>query len=213
MPPLWPTKAGLPFETQSNELTRACHRLENMETDCVEKSSPELRAELSRLTHPAEDAELEWLDFQIREIAALNEWHPHSVALHTPSTDATAKMNCFTYALDIDPDAISDMCLGKVFPGSEFVSTLMRSALCATDGAETGGIVLYLDSANLPRHAGKIGGGGRIISKWGACRTHIWEHGLWEVPIEYGDEARFFECPTPGMAAQCYLTWAKAKGL
>ena len=84
--------------------------------------SRELREELSRLTYPPQDAGLEWLDVQIREIAALNKRHHHSVVLHTPSSDATAKMSCFTCALDIGPDAISDMCLEKIFPGAEFVS-------------------------------------------------------------------------------------------
>jgi hypothetical protein len=85
------------------------------------KGSRELREELSRLTHPAEDAGMDWLDLQIREVAALNERCPHGIAVETPSTDATAKMSCFTCALDIAPEAISDMCL-EVFPGSEFVT-------------------------------------------------------------------------------------------
>ena len=109
---------------------------------------------------------MEWLDVQIREIAALNKRHHHSVVLHTPSSDATAKMSCFTCALDIDPDAISDMCLEKIFPGAEFVD-LMRGALRTTDRADADCIVVYLDSVGSPKHAGKIGGGGRITSKWG----------------------------------------------
>ena len=175
--------------------------------------SRELRQELSRLTYPPQDAGLEWLDVQIREIAALNKRHHHSVVLHTPSSDATAKMSCFTCALDIDPDAISDMCLEKIFPGAEFVSTLMRGALRTTDRADAACIVVYLDSVGSPKHAGKIRGGGRITSKWGAGRTHIWEHGLWEVSTEYGDEVRLFKRPPQGWAVQRYLAWAKAKGL
>jgi hypothetical protein len=175
--------------------------------------SCELREELSRLTYPPQDAGLDWLDVQIREIAGLDKQHHHIIVLHTSSSDATAKLSCFTFALDIDPDAISDMCLGKIFPGAEFVSTLMRGALRIQDRPETDGIVVYLDSADSPKHAGKIRAGGRVTSKWGAGRTHIWEHGLWEVPTEYGDEVRFFQRPPQGLAVRCYLAWAKAKGI
>jgi len=160
-------------------MTRGCH---------------ELRTELSRLTYPADDAGMDWLDFQIREIAALNERCAHSIVVDSPSSDATAEMNCFTRAFDIEPGAINDMCLGDVFPGSNFVSALMRGALSAKEEADTttGDIVIYLDGDSAPRHAGKISGGGKIISKWGAGRTHVWKHGLWEVPVEYGNDVQFF---------------------
>jgi hypothetical protein len=41
--------------------------------------------------------------------------------------------------------------------------------------------------------------------------THIWEHLLWEVSDEYGDEVRYFERLT--MAAEVYRAWAVDRGL
>jgi hypothetical protein len=56
--------------------------------------------------------------------------------------------------------------------------------------AKVGDIVLYF-ADGVVKHAGiVIGPDGRISSKWGQAEVH--EHGLWEVPIGYGDTAAVY---------------------
>lgn len=169
--------------------------------------NPELRAELQRLTVPPGDAGIEWLDVQILEMEELNKRIPHSVRLHTRLSRAILELNCFMFALDIAPDAVADMCLGHIFPGQRFVKFLLaREHLRET---EAGTIAIYFRDG-LPEHAGKRDGG-TVISKWGSGGTHIWEHALWDVPAEYGDEVRFF-AGLPGVV-DLYLKWAEAHGI
>jgi hypothetical protein len=87
----------------------------------------ELRAELYRLTLPPEDADLGWLDVQVREMEALNERIPHSVRLHRRFSLPIYEVNCFMFALGIEADAVSDMRLGPVFPGKQFVESLLAN--------------------------------------------------------------------------------------
>src|ERR1700752_1742823 len=89
--------------------------------------NPELRAELQRLTEPPRGAGVEWFDVQIREMDKLNKRIPHSVRLHTRCSEAIYDYNCFMFALDIAPDAISDMRSRDVFPGQKFVQFLLAN--------------------------------------------------------------------------------------
>ncbi len=50
-------------------------------------------------------------------------------------------------------------------------------------------IILYFDGSE-PKHAGKIKNG-KIISKWGP--QHLWEHDIWDVPIHYGKQIKFYK--------------------
>src|SRR6266851_2943008 len=149
----------------------------------------ELRAELYRLTLPPEGVDLGWLDVQVREMEALNERIPHSVRLHRRFSPPIYEVNCFMFALGIEADAVSGMRLGPVFPGKQFVESLLANGdLREVEGE--GPIVIYFRDG-APEHAGRWGGAA-VISKWGAAGTHIWRHALWDVPASYGDEARFF---------------------
>jgi len=118
------------------------------------------------------------------------------------------------YALGIEADAVRDMCLGHVFPGVEFISALMRDTLNfrGEGQAAVGDIAIYLDNG-APRHAGKVGADGAIISKWGSGRTHVWRHGLWEIPHHYGDQVRFAKPLPVGQAIAAYREWAAERGL
>jgi len=48
-------------------------------------------------------------------------------------------------------------------------------------------VVAYFKAGAI-KHFAKIDNN-TIISKWG--RGHAWEHGLWEVPYTYGDQAKY----------------------
>jgi hypothetical protein len=137
----------------------------------------------------------------------LNERIPHSVRLHERFSRAIYETNCFMVALDIKPDAVTDMRLGDIFPGKHFVNFLLANGyLCEV---AKGSVVVYF-RGDSPVHAGKHDGA-VVISKWGAAATHIWRHALWDVPRSYGDEVRFFRrLPT---AVDLYRDWAAARGL
>ncbi len=168
----------------------------------------ELRAELYRLTLPPEGADLGWLDVQVREMEVLNERIPHSVRLHTWFSPPIYEVNCFMFALGIEADAVSDMRLGPVFPGKQFVESLLANGDLREVEGEGPVVIYFRDGA--PEHAGRWGGAA-VISKWGAAGTHIWRHALWDVPASYGDEARFFAAlPT---AVALYRRWAADRGL
>lgn len=146
-----------------------------------------LRAELYRLTLPPEGTDLGWLDVQVREMEALNERIPHSVRLHRRFSPPIYEVNCFMFALGIEADDVSDMRLGPVFPGKQFVESLLANGdLREVEGE--GPIVIYFRDG-APEHAGRWGGAA-VISKCEAAGTHIWRHALWDVPASYGDEAR-----------------------
>lgn|SRR6266478_4195215 len=123
----------------------------------------ELRAELYRLTLPPEGVDLGWLDVQVREMEALNERIPHSVRLHRRFSPPIYEVNCFMFALGIEADAVSDMRLGPVFPGKQFVESLLANG----DLREVeGGSHRHLFSRRRAGDAGRWGGAA-VISKWG----------------------------------------------
>jgi hypothetical protein len=171
-------------------------------------ANPELRRELQRLTEPPEGTGTEWLKDQIRQMEELNKQLPHSVRLHTRCSEDIYDLNCFMFALGIEPHAVSDMRLGHIFPGEKFVQHLLADGHLI-ETATTPSIGIYFRD-NVPLHAGKIDAK-NVISKWGAGGTHIWQHNLRDVPASYGDEVRFFaDLPT---AVELYLKWAADHGL
>jgi len=131
----------------------------------------ELRAELYRLTLPPEGVNLGWLDVQVREMEALNERIPHSVRLHRRFSPPIYEVNCFMFALGIEADAVSDMRLGPVFPGKQFVESLLANGDLREVEGEGPTVIYFRDGA--PEHAGRCGGAA-VISKWGAAGTHMW---------------------------------------
>jgi hypothetical protein len=179
----------------------------------MENGNLELRAELRRLTAPPDGAGLAWLNVQIQEMEKLNERLPHSVRLHTQFSPEIGEANCFMFALGIEPDSVRDMCLGNVFPGKSFMQFLLRKRhLDERDILERpvdDDIVVYLQGG-VPEHAGKQRVD-KVISKWGSGGTHIWEHALWDIPAEYGTEARCFAPLTT--AVEIYRAWAASHGL
>jgi len=174
--------------------------------------SHQLRAELTRLTNPPADAGLEWLDHQIQKIAKLNEKYPHNIRLEARWSQATLEMNCFMYALNLNPDAIRDICSDDVFPGEAFVHFLISNGCIEAkpvlpSAASDNDVVIYFDAGGKPTHAGIIRGA-RIISKWGSRVTHIWEHEIFEVPDYYGDDVRVFRAPDQKRIVLAYIGWA-----
>ena len=49
-------------------------------------------------------------------------------------------------------------------------------------------IIVYFNG-DVPKHFGSIDGN-KIMSKWEE-RGHVWSHGIWEVPLSYGESVRY----------------------
>lgn len=58
---------------------------------------------------------------------ALNERIAHSVRLQRRFSPPIYEVNCFMFALGIEAGAVSDMRLGPVFPGKQFVESLLAN--------------------------------------------------------------------------------------
>ena len=114
------------------------------------------------------------------------------------------------YALDLmNENALRNITKDNpdVYPKSEFVSYLMEQFMNEIDPSEAsdGDIVIYFCNKK-PKHAGKFHSG-YIISKWG-IQSHLWRHGLYEVPISYGNEVRFFGKLKPNAYMNGFKMWA-----
>jgi hypothetical protein len=175
------------------------------------KGSAELRAELERLTKPAGGAAAVRLDEQISEIAALSTKYPHSIVLNERASVARQRTNCVMYALGIEAETVEDWCNGSVHPGLDFMAWLVKEKLTAKTGEPSDGdIVVYLRDDQRPLHAG-VAKDGQIISKWGSGGTHVWRHGVFEIPSSYGSDARVYERISPEQAILAFREWAKPR--
>jgi hypothetical protein len=151
---------------------------------------------------------------QITAIDALRARTPHSIRLVSaavPGDRATFGFTCFQYAfalVDPPPAIVTIATLyPHVFPSREFVEFLIRNALVEVteDLVQDGDSIVYADQGII-RHAGVMKRG-RVQSKWGTA--HLWEHGVLEVPVEYGSELRFFRPISTGEAQFAFLVYAE----
>ena len=160
----------------------------------------ELRDALNRLTMAPDGMGIEWLETQIKEIETLKVRHPHSIALHTVWDSKLTDVNCYMFALGLATNEIADWRDVGIQPDTKtgFIGLLLKSTIltrCASDEMPQRGLVFYFTDDDRPVHAGRCAAGA-VISKWGDGCTHIWRHGLWEVPSSYGVRVRFFEMPS-----------------
>ena len=111
--------------------------------------------------------------------------------------------NCFMWAFGLwDEKGPADLVPDKhnIYPRSDFADYLVDYYLkeIAEEETRTGDIVIYFKDGN-PVHAG-IWDSGLVVSKWGLY-SHLWKHGVCELPIEYGEEIRFYR-PLPEKTIQ-----------
>ncbi len=120
--------------------------------------------------------------------------------------------SCMTYALGLDTtDTYRRVALAfepPVFAGKDFAHWLIGEVE-EVDGPTLGCLVFYFEGETW-RHVGTIDDaeGPRVLSKWGEMA--VFEHGLAEVPIGYGDTARFFRKPNQKDALALFLRYARS---
>lgn len=66
--------------------------------------------------------------------------------------------------------------------------------------------VLYLTNS-APSHAARLKGRDRFVSKWGLGL--LWEHGLYELPVSYGERHKLFALTGEHEAIKVFLEYAK----
>ena len=126
----------------------------------------------------------------------------------------TFQFNCFMYVMDVTNCPSIEKIMKDypaIFIGSDFMKYLIQNRLQKINLSDKreGDIIIYF-SNNKPEHAGKIFSN-RITSKWGT--GHMWEHEIFETPQTYGDTYVIFKSISGQEALNCFLAYAKAKGV
>jgi len=179
-----------------------------------------LRKELDRLTTPPPEAGGDWLRKQVEAINILGRSHKHTIEIFELASDklnGNAWVNCYMYALSIEPARVNDLCEGDVFPNSKFVAQIIEKKLLVQverglSKAHEGDIAIYFDADCKPSHAA-ITRNGKFVSKWGGrgVLAHVWSHGAYEVPAQYGDDIRLFAPTSNDQIIETYRDWAAAQ--
>ena len=154
------------------------------------------------------------VSIQITLIESLSTILPHTIRLEEEAklnNDKSWQYNCFTYAFRLweSPEFVDiNEHFSFLLPNSSFVSYLIAGHLTQTvqdDVKDDDYIIYFLNDE--PQHAGRIRKD-KIVSKWGMY--HLWEHGIWEIPIQYGDRVCFFEQISIEECVSAFKTWVDA---
>ncbi len=98
----------------------------------------------------------------------------------------------------------------EIFVGVKFVEfCLSQEYLCeiSLNKVKNDDIIIYFDENSYLQHVGKIKNG-RVISKWGKS-GNLYEHSIWEVPIDYGADVKYFEGISEGDFEKYFIEYAK----
>jgi hypothetical protein len=152
---------------------------------------------------------------QIPRIAELNARFPHSISLlHAaiPDKPETFQFNCYEHSFGLARAESATRIMKEywhVFPGREFVQFLLDTRLeeIPMDKARDGDSVIYA-GAEI-EHAGIVRVE-RIESKWGL--GHLWRHGVYEIPLRYGNHVRYFRRLTSETCVGAFLEYAAERG-
>jgi hypothetical protein len=168
-------------------------------------------------TQRADEGLAKWLLGQIPRIAELHNRFSHSISLvqafipgnFVPGKPETYGFNCYQHSFGLAKDerviGIMRGHGGRVFPDRQFVQNLVDARLQSISAAEAvdGDHIVY--SSTQVEHAGIMRQGG-VESKWGGV-GHLWHHGVFEVPLRYGDRVRFFRRLDPEVSIRAFLEY------
>jgi hypothetical protein len=178
-----------------------------------------LRECLEEITITCEDERLAAckLSEQITRIAELKTRFPHSISLVQAAVrdePRESRFNCYAHSFGLARDQRVLRAMAehypRIFPGRQFVQTLVDGRLQSVSADETvdGDHVVYL--SNQIEHAGIVREG-RVESKWGL--GHIWHHGEFEVPVRYGDSVLYFRRLDREVSVRAFLEYAREYGV
>ena len=174
-----------------------------------EKNDEVLRKALSEITtkHVRKQAHA-----QIPLIEGLRERYGHSISLvqqALPGRPETGQFTCYQYAfnlVDAPPEVVRIASTHQeIYPSPAFVQYLIDHVLIELPAPKDGCVIVYSDD-QIIKHAGRMQGQ-MVVSKWGTA--HLWRHRIYEVPITYGSDVRFFEAIQAAQSAQAFIRYAE----
>lgn len=151
----------------------------------------------------------------VGRVAALRSTHHHSIEIASDPEVADLRLGrytCFMHAFGLvysTPVKEIARTFPETYPSREFVRSLIARYLSEIGRADTldGDVVVYLNGDTIT-HVGKMRLG-RVVSKWGT--GHLWEHGIPEVPDQYGNTARFYHAIGRTKAEEAFVAYAKQR--
>jgi len=169
------------------------------------KNDFQLRKKISGITTGYDSANQN--DF----MRALSQEYPHSIKLI--KEDLCDASNCYMYALDMtDSPELKEIASshGTIFPNWKFIMFLIDNDILKekNDNEYNNDIIIYFNDDDIPTHAGKISANS-VTSKWG--RFHIWEHGIFEIPMVFGNKFKTFSKISRKSAIDSFLKYADLK--
>jgi hypothetical protein len=145
------------------------------------------------------------------KIAELRRRYHHTIV--QLDGDTAPFVFCLPYALNLCESltrviskSYKQLIIGKnlSFVGLPFADWL-RERLKPIDRPEPGCLVFYF-KARLWAHAGTFIRMGVVKSKWGMFPAY--EHGIWEIPLIYGDEIHFYQRPGEREVVRLFLQFS-----
>ena len=142
------------------------------------------------------------------KIAELRRLHHHTIV--PIDGDAAPFVFCLPYALNLCVSltrviykTYEELIIGKNlrFVGLPFADWLL-GRLTPIDQPEPGCLVFYFKST-LWAHAGRFVRFGVVESKWGMFPAY--QHGMWEIPLNYGNEICCYRMPGEREGVQLFL--------
>lgn len=118
-------------------------------------------------------------------------------------------VRCFTFCFSLQGH-VPEMRRAQACPNDRYVHCLVKRGVLvmrkSLDLARHGDHVIYFTS-NLGYQHGGIWEDGRVRSKWG--RLPVFSHGIWDVPIGYGNNVRIYPALDPELAWQSCREWIR----
>ena len=148
-------------------------------------------------------------------IEELRRTTDHSITVRR-SEPPLARYTCAVHAFHLVEDRVylrvATFGSGRTFAGSEFITFLLAHKLLTPreeDAVVPGDLILYF-ADGVFRHVGRMLTESRVLSKWGT--GGLYEHEVWEVPCNYGDQTNYFTGPNADASLALFVKYAENQG-
>jgi hypothetical protein len=167
-----------------------------------------LRHKLSEITETAPVQE------HPARIEALQSKHGHTITVvdsEYPIERYTCGVHAFYLIEDPTYVEIAGFGLSRTFAGPEFIDFLVQNELLSPrqQPIVPGDLIVYFDGDTF-RHVERMKTEARVLSKWGT--GWLFEHGVWEVPSNYGETIQYFVGPDEDASFELFIQYAESKG-
>jgi len=142
-------------------------------------------------------------------LKAIARQFPHSIRVLTaPFDEPLGEFNCVMYALGLTArlESVCSM-FGRFYADTSFLRYLIDRSILQPCHESAGALVLW-SSGDSIKHVGVMVESGRARSKWGI--GHVYEHGLSEVPLSYGESLSYYGALEPDVALSNLVNYLPA---